>query len=132
MKKEGQKGLTGLRGQKVLKKFEGKWQKQWFKALTDRREREKCFEKVWKWLNTWKLKVLKNSLWDFRLIENYIRSIENSFDWFKSNRAAIETVKFKKFNRIFDRSRNKFDRSKIWKTQFFEKQSNFMQKLLKA
>ena len=36
------------------------------------------------------------------------------------------------FNRIFDRSRNRFDQSKIWKTQFFEKQSNFMQKLLKA
>ena len=38
------------------------------------------------------------------------------------------------FNCIFDQSRNSFDRSKIWKTQFFffEKQSNFMQKLLKA
>ena len=36
------------------------------------------------------------------------------------------------FNRIFDWSRNRFDRSKIWKIQFFEKQSNFMQKLLKA
>ena len=36
------------------------------------------------------------------------------------------------FNRIFDRSSNSFDRSKIWKTQFFEKQSNFMQKLLKV
>ena len=36
------------------------------------------------------------------------------------------------FNRIFDRSSNRFDRSKIWKTKFIEKQSNFMQKIFKA
>ena len=36
------------------------------------------------------------------------------------------------FNRNFDRSRSRFNRSKIWKNQIFEKQSNFMQKLLKA
>ena len=46
MKKEGQKGLTGLKSQKPLKKFEGKRQKQWFEALTDQREREICFEKA--------------------------------------------------------------------------------------
>ena len=41
MKKEGQKGLTGLRSQKPLKKFEGKWQKKKVLcALIDRRERE--------------------------------------------------------------------------------------------
>ena len=37
-----------------------------------------------------------------------------------------------KFYRNFDRSRDRFNRSKIWKNQFFEKQSNLMQKLLKA
>ena len=36
------------------------------------------------------------------------------------------------FNHNFDRSKNKLDQSKLWKNQFFEKQSNFMQKLLKA
>ena len=36
------------------------------------------------------------------------------------------------FNLIFDRLSNRFDRSKIWKTQYFEKDSNFMQKLLKT
>ena len=37
-----------------------------------------------------------------------------------------------KFYRIFDRSSNKFDRSKIWKTQIFEKLRNLIQKLLEA
>ena len=32
----------------------------------------------------------------------------------------------------FDRSRSNFDRSKIWKFKIFEKQSTFMQKLLKT
>ena len=36
------------------------------------------------------------------------------------------------FNCIFDKSKNRFDRQKIQKTQIFEKQSNFLQKLLKA
>ena len=36
------------------------------------------------------------------------------------------------FYHNFDRSRDRFDWSKIWKNQIFEKQSNFMQKLLKA
>ena len=36
------------------------------------------------------------------------------------------------FNRNFDQSRNRFDWSKIWKKQFFEKQSILMQKLLKV
>ena len=36
------------------------------------------------------------------------------------------------FYRIFDWSSNSFDQSKIWKTQFFEKQSNLMLELLKA
>ena len=36
------------------------------------------------------------------------------------------------FNCNFNQSSNKFDWSKIWKNQIFEKQSKFMQKLLKA
>ena len=41
LKKEGQKGLNGLRSQKPLKKFEGKWpKKKVLCALIDRRERE--------------------------------------------------------------------------------------------
>ena len=36
------------------------------------------------------------------------------------------------FYRIFDRSSNRFDQSKIWKTWIFEKQIILMRKLLKA
>ena len=46
MKNEGQKGLTGLRRQKHFKKFEGKRQKIKLESLTNRRERERVFEKV--------------------------------------------------------------------------------------
>ena len=46
MKKEGQKGLTGLRRQKHCKKFEGKRPKIELESLTDRIERESSFEKV--------------------------------------------------------------------------------------
>ena len=43
MKKEGQKGLTGLRGQKPLKKFGWKWQKQ-EKPRADYKFAQKCRE----------------------------------------------------------------------------------------
>ena len=42
MQKEGQKGLTGLRGEKPCKKFGGKQQKISLVALT-KRMREKSF-----------------------------------------------------------------------------------------
>ena len=70
MKKEGQKGLTGLRWQKPCKRFRGKQQKF---ALTLRpiEEREK---KVWKVLKSEdhvrNKAFFKNSLYDFWSIEN--------------------------------------------------------------
>ena len=69
MKKEGYKGLTGLRGQKPCKRIRGKRQKF---ALTPWpiKERE---NRVWKVLKKWwtceNSKFLKNSLCDFWLIE---------------------------------------------------------------
>ena len=50
-------------------------------------------------------------------------SIEYQLSQAKSNQ---------KFYRNFDRSSNRFDWSKIWKTQNFEKQCILMQKLLKT
>ena len=46
MKKEGQKGLTGLRRQKPCKKLEGKWQKNSFESLIGRIEREKLLKSL--------------------------------------------------------------------------------------
>ena len=52
LEKEGQKGLTGLQGQKPCKNLEGKRQKfEWWSLEPTRRERrkelfEKSFEKV--------------------------------------------------------------------------------------
>ena len=76
-KRKGNKVLLALEEKSLAKISKENDKKNCFDSLTDRREREKCFEKVWKWQNTWKLKVLKNSLCDFRLIENKIWSIEN-------------------------------------------------------
>ena len=71
MKKEGQNGLTSLRGKKPLKIFEGKRQKSCFESLTDRREREKLLKILKKCSTCEKLMVYKknnkkiNSLCDF-------------------------------------------------------------------
>ena len=73
MKKEGAISLTGLRWQKLCKRYGGKWQKF---ALTLRpiEEREKRVWKVLKSDEHVKNKALKkkkkNSLYVFRLIEN--------------------------------------------------------------
>ena len=57
-----------------------------------------------------------------------------SCDQSRIDRTSIESgrLKPKNFNRNFDWSKNKFDRSKFWKNQIFEKHSILMQKLLKA
>ena len=133
MKKEGYKSLTGLRGQKPCKRFEGKRQKF---ALTLRPIEERQ-NSVWKVLKKW---------WT-RETHSFLKTLYVIFDWSKIrfNRSkmplidptAIEHLsKHTKLNQIFNRNfnqlRNKFDRSKFWKNQFFEKQGNFMQKLLRA
>ena len=55
------------------------------------------------------------------------RSIEN-----RSNINRVRQTQTKNFNRNFDWSKNRFDRSKFWKNQIFEKQSILMQEFLKA
>ena len=49
-----------------------------------------------------------------------------------SNSNQVRQTQTKNFNRDFDLSKNRFDRSKVWKNQIFEKQSILMQKLLKT
>ena len=74
-----------------------------------------------------------NDAWKFFLVkylktENFqFRSIEH-----RSNTNRVRQTQTKNFNCSFDWSKNKFDRSKVWKIQNFEKRSNLMQKLLKA
>ena len=69
MQKEGYKGLTGLGREKSCKKNGGKRQKKLIEALTES-YRERVLKTFWKVsLSTWK-SDLKNSLYDFRLIEN--------------------------------------------------------------
>ena len=89
---EVQKGLTSLRSQKPLKKFEGKWQKILLWALTDQRERERTF---WKSLNS--DKHVKNLCFK-KLSERF--SIDRKLDSIDQklhsiNPTAIEPSRFK-------------------------------------
>ena len=99
-----------------------------------KRESKKLFEKLNKVKNTWEKKLLKNpsdrisisqklGLVDWKSI-----SIDPAPIKHRSSQADCNL----NFYRIFDQSSNRFDRSKIWKKQFFEKQSILMQKLLKT
>ena len=139
MKKERQKGLSGLRSQKPLKKLEGKRQKNVLWALTDRRERERTFEKVWIVIITWKTYVYKNkknkkikNLSEWFLIDRKIDSINR-----KLHSIDPEPIEPGRFKTIFlitisiSQETGSIDRNS-WKKQNFEKQSNFMQKLLIA
>ena len=73
-----------------------------------------CMKKIF-WSKTLKLKIFQ------------LRSIKN---WSNINR--VRQTQIKNFNRNFDLSKNRFDRSKVWKNQIFLKKSILMQKLLKA
>ena len=94
-------------------------------------ESEKSF---WKFLKQWKARdrksFLKNLQTDFQLIEKQVRSIENYIRLIQHQSSQVDSNQI--FNRNFDQLRNRFDRSKFWKKQIFEKLSIFMQKLLKA
>ena len=60
-----------------------------------------------------------------------VKNIETENFSVAIDRESIEhqlQTKTKNFYRNFDRSRDRFNRSKIWKKEIFEKQSNFMQK----
>ena len=72
-----------------------------------------------------KLCMKKNQSKTQKLKIFQFRSIEH-----RSNTNRAKQILTKNCYRNFDRSRDRFDRSKIWKNQFFEKQSILMQKLL--
>ena len=107
--------------------------KSCFESLTDRKERE-VFENFERVLNTWKANDLKKTLYAIfdwsknRFDQSKIPSIDPAAIEHWSNQADSK----QNFNRNFDQSRNEINWSKIWKNQIFQKQSNFMQKLLKA
>ena len=69
--------------------------------------------------------------------KNLVKNLETKNFLVSIGRASIEYQSSQadsnqNFYHNFDRSSNRFDKSKIWKNQFFEKQSILMQKLLKA
>ena len=64
--------------------------------------------------NTWNTYVFKNSLNDFRSIENYIRLIQN-----QSSQVDSKQI----FNHNFDRSRDKCDRLKFWKKKILKRRA---------
>ena len=88
--------------------------------LIEEREKE-LFEKVWIVTNTWKTYVFK------KLSERF--SIDQKLDSIDRKLHLINPTAIKRwlnqadsnqnFNRNFDRSRNRFNRLKIWKNQFF-------------
>ena len=74
-----------------------------------------------------------NDAWKNRLVrylktENFLVSISRALIEYQSSQADSN----QKFYRNFDCSRDRFNRSKIWKNSIFKKQSILMQKLLKA
>ena len=76
LEKEGQKGLTGLQGQKPCKNFEGKRQKfEWWSLEPTRREKE---EK--NYLKKSKSVFLKKLIHAFQSVENHLRSVETDRD----------------------------------------------------
>ena len=99
---------------KTLQKDQRKTTKNWLDALTDRIEREKVLKSLKSVWSCEKERFLKNSLYNFRLIENKVRSIENaSTDPTSIEHRSKQTEVDQNFNRNFDRSRNNFDQSKF-------------------
>ena len=115
------------------KKIEGKRKKfAWVGSVEEREPKSflKSFEII---KNMWKAYVFKKLSERFSIGQK-IGSINQKSH--SINPASIEERSSKAdsnqiFNRNFNRSSYKFDQSKIWKNQIFEKQSILMQKLLK-
>ena len=80
LEKEGQKGLTGLQGQKPCKNLEGKRQKfEWWSLEPTRREKEeKNYLK--RTLKKSKSVFLKKLIHAFQSVENHLRSVETDRD----------------------------------------------------
>ena len=132
-KMKGKKVLLALED-KNLWKFLRENDKSWLDLDRLKRESQKVFEKVWIVKNTWRKYVFEKLSERFS-IDQQIDSIDRKLNLINPTvikHRSNQVDSNQNFNHIFDRSKNKFNWSKIWKTQFFEKLSNFMQKLLKT
>ena len=117
---------------KIWKENDKNW--TWIRIGHRERERNKSFLKSLKKWRTREKSCFKK-LFDWFLISRKLDSIDrksHSIDPASIKKRSSQATLNQGFYRIFDRSRDRFDRSKIWKKHFFEKQSMLMQKLLKA
>ena len=101
---------------------------------------------VWKnweiWLQNWKMDTEHNAMHvnpkhKRCMKKNLVKYLKTEIFQFwsiehRSNANRAKQILTKNCYRNFDRSRNSFNWSKIWKNQIFEKQSILMQKLLKT
>ena len=123
-----------MKKKKPWEKIRRKWQKLTWTGLDKEREREKAFWKVW--IN-WRTreKSLFKKLFERFLIGQKLDSIDRksiSIDPAPIEHRLSQADCNQNFYRIFDQSSNRFDWSKFWKKQIFEKQSILMQNLLKT
>ena len=124
-KRRGKKVLLAL-DDKTLKKIWRKTTKILLWCLDWSNRERKSFKKVWIVKNMWETKVYKTLYTIFDCLK--IR-----FDWLKIPSIDPKTIKNRSkhtepnqnFNCNFDQSRNRFDRLKFWKKQFFEKTKQF-------
>ena len=124
LKKKGKNSLTSTRRQKSWRKFDGKRQKKLVLSLDrSKRERIELFENLNSEEHVKNLSF-KNSLNDFWLIEKQVWSIENYLRLIQHQSSQANSNQI--LNRNFNRLSNRFDRSKIWKKQIFEKHSSLM------
>ena len=93
------------------------------KVLSLKKVKSTWRENLFKKITVWILIGQKLNLIDRKIVSINLALIEHRSNQTNSNL---------NFYLIFDRSSNKFDRSKIWKTQIFEKLRNLIQKLLEA
>ena len=129
-KRKGIKVLPALKDKNLAKDSEENDKNLLWPLDQSKRERI-VFEKFWKSDEHVKLKVFKKLSMRFS-IDRKLGLIDRKCLRLIQQRSSTDRNtqnQTKIFNRNFDRSRNRFDRSK---KIFFEKQSNFMQKLLKA
>ena len=127
MQKEGYKGLTSLGREKPCKKNGGKWQKNLIEALTESyRER-----KFWK--------LLKSKFEHVKI--RFEKTLYKIFDWSKIRFDWTKMLRLNKyqssidqngqrmtkvFNRNFVWLKNRFNQSKFWKKQIFEKKNKLV------
>ena len=136
LKKKGYKGLISTRREKPWESFGRKTTKIWleFGSVEERerereREREKSFLKsLKKWRTREKACFKKLSKWFTICRKLYsIDRKSHSINLASIEQRSSQANSNQGFYRVFNRSRDRFDQSKIWKkTQFFEKLSIFI------